>query len=175
MDIFSAEVEGPAQTMLERVSARLRDLGYVNAGYAAALIEREGDHPTGLELAGPINAAIPHTDAQHVLQPAIVVIMHPRSHFLFRRMDEPSESIPVHVVFLLVVKDPSGYMKLLSDLAKLLQDADFAETLHSAQATRVAQELQSRLAQHGAHYVGPLTSDPHVPPRTPRLVGQESQ
>jgi mannitol/fructose-specific phosphotransferase system IIA component (Ntr-type) len=99
-----------------------------------------------------------------VLKPAIVIVMHSTSSFRFRRMDEPDESIPVQVVFLLVIKDPEGYMRLLSDLAALLQDRSFLQSLASLQPTAIAKSLQRELAQYRLTYKG------HLNPRRPSAI-----
>jgi PTS system galactitol-specific IIA component len=150
MDVFVAELEAEALQMLELIAAELERMGYVDGGYAEALVEREINHPTGLEMGSAV------TDAEHVLKPAIVIVAHSTSHFCFRRMDEPEKPIPVKVAFLLVIKDPERYMRLLSDLAALLQDRSFLQDMALREPEAIAKSLQHELADYGPVYKGHL-------------------
>ena len=47
--------------------------GYVKESFIEAAIERESRLPTGLPLGGAFNAAIPHTDIEHVNRPALAL------------------------------------------------------------------------------------------------------
>ena len=46
--------------------------GYGEEGFTEALLEREKDYPTGLDVDG-IGVAIPHTDAEHVKKEGISI------------------------------------------------------------------------------------------------------
>ena len=83
----------------------LAQKGYVKASYEDAIVTRELEFPTGLELDGPYNVAIPHAETEHVLKPAIHLAVL-TSPILWENMEDPDEKIPVHLVFLLSIKKP---------------------------------------------------------------------
>ena len=62
-----------AEDVIRYLSAKLLDAGYVRDSFADAALSREAELPTGLVLGGDINAAIPHTDVEHVLKPAVAL------------------------------------------------------------------------------------------------------
>jgi PTS system galactitol-specific IIA component len=154
MEIFTAELDTDTQDMLKLVSSKLKELGYVKNGYEEALIEREENQPTGLAVKGLINVAIPHADAEYAVRQAMVIVGHPDACFHFRRMDEPDETISVEVVFLLVIKESEGYLRLLSDLTELLQDREFIQTMKERKLAPVARFLEHRLDRHNVKYKG---------------------
>ena len=83
----------------------LTQIGYVKASYEEAILKREIEFPTGLELDGPYNVAIPHAETDHVLKPAIHLAVLD-SQILWENMEDPDEKIPIHLVFLLCIKKP---------------------------------------------------------------------
>jgi PTS system galactitol-specific IIA component len=158
MDIFSATISQNQEEMLRLAAEELYKKGFVKDTYLESLLSREKLHPTGLPVEDFINVAIPHTDVEHVLIPTMVVIKHGSSTFSFRRMDEPTEWIPVEVVFLLVVKEPDGYVNFLADLTSLFQEMSFIEMLQTLSADKIGQALAEKLNRFGLVYQGSLLS-----------------
>ena len=111
---------------LRTLSKFLYERGYVKDTYEEALIKREREYPTGLEIPEKINVAIPHADVEHVNKQALVVSI-PKKPIKVGRMDDPEEKIDVQLILLLVIKNPDGYVKFLSDLTTLFQRDEFAE------------------------------------------------
>jgi PTS system galactitol-specific IIA component len=83
-------------------------------------LEREEKYPTGLYL-GKINVAIPHTDPKHVKQTGVTVLTLDEPVF-FNRMDDPSKSIPVNIVFLFAVSEENEYVQFLSKAVNLFDE-----------------------------------------------------
>lgn len=156
MEILTAELDADTPEMLRLVARKLEELGYVKDGYEEALIEREEEYPTGLSVEELINVAIPHTEIEYALCQALVLIKHPKSHFYFRKMDEPDKSIPVKIVFLLVVKEPEGYVKFLADLTGLFQDQNFIEIMKEGKPAAIARFLKDKLDKYNPKYKGQL-------------------
>jgi mannitol/fructose-specific phosphotransferase system IIA component (Ntr-type) len=75
-------------------------------------------------------------------------------------MDDPDSKIPVDVVFLLVVKDPDGYVSFLAALTNLFQDPAFIATLHQESPQAICQELDKNLTEYQLDYQGDLLSQP---------------
>lgn len=156
MEIFSAYSRADREGLLRKLAETLGEKGYVRDTYAASLLAREEMHPTGLMVENLINIAIPHTDMEHVLQPTMVVIKNSGPRFHFCRMDDPTQEIPVDVVFLLVVKESDGYVSFLAALTNLFQDQAFIELLTRESPQSICQELAMRLPEYQLDYQGDL-------------------
>ena len=105
--------------------------GYVRASFIDAAVSREKELPTGLPLNGSINAAIPHTDVEHVIKPglAMATLAQP---VIFQNMAVPGESVPVQLVFLLALDKPKAQIEMLQEIAGLLQQPDIVAGLTEA-------------------------------------------
>ncbi|MCF6097508.1 PTS sugar transporter subunit IIA [Thermovorax subterraneus] len=96
--------------------------GYVKETFLEGIINREKSYPTGL-LLGKNNVAIPHTDAEHVLKPAIALATLARP-VIFRNMANPQEEVPVKIVFMLALNSPHSQVEMLQQLVSLFQNDD---------------------------------------------------
>ena len=114
--------------VINAVSKALFIKGYVHETFAQAAIEREGKLPTGLPLAGGINAAIPHTDIEHVIKPALGMATL-RKPVDFQNMILPDESVPVRLVFVLALEQPKAQIEMLQEVASVIQNTDLVEKL----------------------------------------------
>ena len=76
--------------------------GYVKETFSEAALAREKEMPTGLPLMGSYNAAIPHTDVEHVYKPALALatLAEPVT---FQNMIAPDEPVPVQLVILMAL------------------------------------------------------------------------
>ena len=158
MDIFSAYTSQNKEEMLRSLSFELFKKGYVKDSFVDGVLHRERTNPTGLQVEDLINIAIPHTDIDNVNHPTIVVIKKSdHTDFIFNRLDEPTEEIPVQVVFLLVVKEPNGYVDFLADLTGLFQESAFIDLLLSSSPEQICQTLVEKLSQYQLSYRGDLT------------------
>ncbi|MFX0173874.1 MAG: PTS sugar transporter subunit IIA [Candidatus Hodarchaeota archaeon] len=92
-------------------------IGYVKDTYEKAIQFRELDFPTGLELQGSYNVAIPHAETEHVIRPAIALAILENS-IEWESMEDPDENISVHLVFLLAIKDPKMVVPNLQALTE---------------------------------------------------------
>jgi galactitol PTS system EIIA component len=156
MEIFSAFSNSDREGLLRELSTILESKGYVKDSYLESIINREKRHPTGLKVEDLINIAIPHTDVEHVLKPTMVVIKHRDSGLSFFRMDEPKIEIPVDVVFLLVVKEPDGYVNFLAALTSLFQDTQIIKQLIADTPDKICAGLVEKLGQFDLSYEGDL-------------------
>jgi len=109
----------------------LYETGYVKDTYKQAAIEREKVFPTGLDMGG-IGVAIPHTDAVHVIEPAVAVGILAKP-VPFRLMaSEGDQTVEVRAVFQLAINDPSEQLQMLQSLMELLSNAELLEKLQKA-------------------------------------------
>lgn len=128
------------------LASKLKEAGAVKSDFADAVAKREEEFPTGLQV-GEINVAIPHTDAKYVNAASMAVATLKRT-VSFGKMDEPEKKIPVHIVFLLAVLDPQGYIKFLSKLARKFGDASFTSSIYGApSAEEIARILRENLLE----------------------------
>lgn len=106
MDIFiiKSNAKNKKEVVHELFSFLLAK-GYVRETYEAAIHTREQNFPTGLELQGEYNVAIPHAETEHVIKPAIALGIL-QTPILWENMEDPEQNIPIHLVFLLAIKDP---------------------------------------------------------------------
>ncbi|NOX61969.1 MAG: PTS sugar transporter subunit IIA [Chloroflexi bacterium] len=135
-----------AEDVIRHLSQKLLESGYVKDSFAQAALSREATLPTGLPLGGEINAAIPHTDVEHVIKPAVALATLPKP-VIFRNMVEPEEEVPVRLVFLLALEEPKSQVAMLQEVAGILQNPQLIQRLTSA--TTVA-EVQTILAENEA-------------------------
>lgn len=116
--------------VIQAIGGKLFEAGFVKESFVQAAIDRESNLPTGLPLGGKINAAIPHTEIEHVLKPALgmATLM---NEVEFRNMVSPTDSVPVRLVFLLALEQPKAQIEMLQEVAGVLQNADLVERLVS--------------------------------------------
>lgn len=115
---------------IDLLAARLHEIGAVRPGWAAAARTREVAMPTGLPLGG-LNAAIPHTDPEHVVRAAVGLAILPEP-VSFRSMDDPDVSLDVRVVFALAIRDKAEQIPLLQAVIATLSDEARLERLAGA-------------------------------------------
>ena len=133
-----------AEDVIRYLSQKLLETGYVRDSFADAALAREAKLPTGLPLGGEINAAIPHTDVEHVIKPAVALATLPQP-VIFRNMVEPEQEVPVRLVFLLALDEPKSQVAMLQEVAGILQNPSLIDQL--IQATSIA-EVQAILSKH---------------------------
>lgn len=89
-----------------RLAAVLEEQGYVKDTYAQAIVDREANFPTALDMSG-LNVAIPHCDVANVNKAAMCmgVLANPVD---WHKMDEPDETCKVSVVCMLALTEAHG-------------------------------------------------------------------
>lgn len=125
---------------VERALAEtLREAGYVKDSYAQAIIDREANFPTALEV-GELNVAMPHCDIEHVNEGAICVgILH---HSVdWRRMDDTDATCPVSLVVMLALNEAHAHLEMLQKVIGLVQDQARVAQVLAAESPDVAYEL----------------------------------
>lgn len=120
-----------APAVITALGRRLREAGYVRDSFVQAALDREAQMPTGLPLDGQFNAAIPHTDIEHVIKPALALatLAQPVD---FQNMIDPEEAVPVQLVILMAMEEAKSQVAMLQEIAAVLQNADTIEKLVTA-------------------------------------------
>jgi PTS system galactitol-specific IIA component len=124
------------------LGGQLLEKGYVHSTFIPAVLERELNFSTGLPT-DPIGVAIPHTDAHHVIKPAIAVGISPKP-ITFHEMGDPdSADVQVRLVLMLAIPDPSQVAMMLKRLVNILRAPGFLAPLAETQDRKTASELLS--------------------------------
>lgn len=105
---------------------KLTAAGIVKESYLEALIAREREYPTGIELDG-YAVAIPHCDTEHALKPAIYILRTPRPTLV--NQADGDNQLETQLIINLVVTSPLDQLQLLKSLFSHLQDKDFYKKL----------------------------------------------
>lgn len=120
-----------SKEVIAHLGRLLFDGGFVRDSFVAAALDRESRLPTGLPLSGDVNAAIPHTEVEHVLKPglAMATLTAPVN---FQNMVMPEEAVPCRLVFVMALDQPKAQVEMLQEIAGILQDQVVIEQLMSA-------------------------------------------
>lgn len=119
---------------LRQLSARAESAGFVDGEYAAALVAREEQYPTGLPTAIPV--ALPHADPDHVLKGGLGVAIFEQP-IAFGEMAGSGSTVEARAAVLLVLDASHDRVELLTQLIEVFQRDDWYERL-SAQADDAA-------------------------------------
>lgn len=111
-----------ADAAIRKAAALLYDNGFVKESYTDAVIARERVFPTGIQLK---NAAIalPHTDIEHVIKPAICVVglSNPVE---FSHMGEPERKVQAQMLFMMAIQDPDMQIETIGKVLNVLQSQE---------------------------------------------------
>lgn len=115
------------EDVMKNLGQKLINAGYTKESYIDALIAREKDFPTGLDIDG-LGVAIPHTDVSHVNKAgiAIGVLKEPVT---FMQMGTDDEEVGVKLIFMLAVTDPNAHIDELQRIIEIIQDKGVLEKL----------------------------------------------
>ena len=115
------------EDVMRAVGQKVTAEGFAKESYVDALINREKDFPTGLDIDG-FGVAIPHTDVSHVNKAAtaIAILKNPVT---FVQMGTDDDYVDAKVIFVLAVDDPTGHLEQLQRIISIIQDKDILEKL----------------------------------------------
>lgn len=114
---------------------------FVKNSFYNGLVTREKKFPTGLTL-GKYNVAIPHTDAIHVIKPAIAIatLRHP---VVFNNMDGDGQ-VNVNIVFAMALNEPHSQLMMLQQLMFLIQDSNILKSMNDAKDSTELYDIVSQ-------------------------------
>lgn len=135
------------QDIIKALASPLINDGMVVSDFAAHVIAREQNFPTGLPVE-PVGVAIPHTDHQHVRQNAISVGILAES-VNFEEMSGDPEPVPVRVVFLLALGESNKQLNVLGWIMDVIQDEDFMQQLLVMNDDEIYQSINTRISERG--------------------------
>lgn len=144
-------LKSKAQTqreLFQEIGDFLYEKKIVTAGFTQALIERERNYPTGLDLSlvddALPNVAIPHTDASYCRTEAIVCVKLEKL-LSFKHMIAPDESLDVRYVFFIINHLKNKQSTILSELMAFITKA---ENLKNLDELKTEKEIYDYLICH---------------------------
>ena len=117
---------------------KLLSEGCVKESFLTGCIEREKVFPTGLETEIPV--AIPHTDAIHVISPA-VCLLRLEKPVSFARMDDETESVEAEFVFNMALSNDVDQITMLQRIIEVAQNKEFLLKAKNAPVEELMKEL----------------------------------
>lgn len=125
-ELILLDFEADSSTeVFEKLGRTLIKEGYCKETYIDALIEREKDFPTGINMGG-IGIAIPHTDKRHVNHGGVAIGVLKKS-VDFYQMGTTDEKVEAKLIFMLAVDDPKEHLTFLQRILQVLQDQKVLE------------------------------------------------
>ncbi len=145
-DIFLGIEAESSEEALAIVCAKLLDEGKIKEGYLEAILAREAEYPTGLDLEG-INVAIPHTDWiwSNTTQLVVATFAEPVT---WHSMEDPDETVDVSMMIMSLFDDPSHQIEALTKIMGVVQDQGLVARLAgSSSVQEIAQAFIQREEQ----------------------------
>jgi len=124
---------------LVELAEKLRANNFVGPSFTPAVLKRENEFPTGLPTM-PVGVAIPHTDIEHVIAPAIAVSIL-KNPIQFNEMGNPDNQVDVRIIFMLAVNTPHMQLDLLKQLISRVSDGSCLVALLHAQDERTVLQI----------------------------------
>lgn len=119
-----------SKEVFEQVGGEFIKEGFCKDSYIDALVNRESEFPTGIDVDG-FGIAIPHTDVSHVNKAGIAIATLEKP-VKFIQMGTDDEEVDAKVIFMLAVDDPKKHLELLQNILAVLQDKDVLNKLSNA-------------------------------------------
>ena len=118
------------EEIIRKLGHRLYENGFVKDTYTQAVLDREIEYPTGLQ-ARVTGVAIPHTDTEHVLKPAVAIATL-EDPIVFNGMGMPDTEVKVDIVLMLAIHDPKLVVHILRKVIFILEDDDALKKMRFA-------------------------------------------
>ena len=132
------EVKNSSEIMEKMGAAFIRE-GLCKESYINALINRESEFPTGIDIDG-FGIAIPHTDVSHVNESGIGIATL-RKPVKFIQMGTDDEEVETRVVVMLAVDNPQKHLSTLQSILEVLQDKNVLYQLSNAKEKKEVIEI----------------------------------
>ncbi|ONI44248.1 PTS fructose transporter subunit IIA [Candidatus Epulonipiscioides gigas] len=116
--------------IMEKVGRNFIKEGYCKKSFVEALITREIEFPTALDIDG-IGVAIPHTDISHVNK-AKISIATLKQPITFTHMGTDDEAVDVSLIFMLAINEPNAHIDKIQQIISIIQDKQVLENLLNA-------------------------------------------
>ena len=128
--IFLNEGNLSREDLFEKVSNKLLEKNLVQESYLDAVIARENNHPTAMQLAKMV-VAIPHVDVEHVKEERLIVATS-LGGVEFKSAEDHGENINANIVFFLLLKNKDDHLQFLVKLMGLFRNTEVMEQILNA-------------------------------------------
>lgn len=129
-------------TLFNEVNSLLLAKGIVGPTYLNALIAREENNPTAMQLE-KIGVAIPHVDVEHVTQEKLVIITCPEG-IEFKQAEDPDLTMKVNIIFFLLLKEKDAHIEFLMKLIGLFRQTEKMDFILASDSKREVMEMLAR-------------------------------
>jgi PTS system galactitol-specific IIA component len=141
--ILVKESAGSSEDIIKKLGKLLFDNGFVKDTYTQAVLDREKVYPTGLQ-ARVTGVAVPHTDTQHVLKPAIAIATLTKP-VTFNLMATKDDKVEVEVVIMLAVHDAKLVIPILRKIIFILENDAALTKIKDAENK---EEIKNAMVEH---------------------------
>lgn len=131
------------EEIITKLGGLLFENGFVKDTYTQAVLHREITYPTGLP-ARVAGVAIPHTDTEHVLKPAIAIATLAKP-VTFYMMGSPDVEIQAEIVIMLAIHDAKLVIPVLRKIIFILEDD---EALLKMKNAKTKTEIKEAMVNH---------------------------
>ncbi len=146
-----------AAAAMRSLAAELYRQGFVKASYSEAVLRREAVYPTGFPTAIPV--ALPHTDIEHCLRPALAIARLTQP-VPFGMIGDPTQQVETRLIFMLSVTDPAAQVRWLRRLVDCFQQPELLnQLLQAASAAEVVALLRPHLEEGEAKTAPAVATD----------------
>jgi PTS system galactitol-specific IIA component len=104
--------------------------GFCKESFVAALVKREAENPTGIDMDG-FGVAIPHSDPSHVIKDGLAVGVLD-APVTFTAMGTDDEYVDAQIAFVLAITDPDSHLDKMQALLRVIQDKETLRALKNA-------------------------------------------
>lgn len=125
--------------LFNKVNTLLQAQGIVEPTYLDALIAREENNPTAMQLE-KMGVAIPHVDVEHVTQEKLVVVTCPEG-IEFKQAEDPDSTMKVHVIFFLLLKEKDAHIDFLMKLIGLFRQTEKMDFILASTSTNEVMDM----------------------------------
>jgi PTS system galactitol-specific IIA component len=132
-----------ATEVIQVLGSLLFEHGYVKESFVQAVLDREAKFPTGLQ-AQSLGFAIPHTDTEHVLRPAVAIATL-ETPVVFKAMGTEDAEVQAELVIMLAISDPSAVVPVLRSVVSI---AEHEPTLLAIRDAASAQQILELVCTH---------------------------
>lgn len=130
--------------VLEFLSNKLYEKGYVKKEYQKAILDREKEYPTALPSVD-IKIAIPHAD-HNLVNKATLAIGVLKNPVEFRAMDDPDKVLNVSIVIMLALSEAHGHIEMLQRIVNLIKSPQvLKEIVEASSEDEVINKLEPYL------------------------------
>ncbi|NMM65336.1 PTS sugar transporter subunit IIA [Clostridium sp. P21] len=131
-DLVFIEDAKDSSGIFTKIGKKLLEKGLVNEEFVQAVISREKDYPTGLDLSvvgeGIPNVAIPHTESEYCKAKNVVVVKL-NDEIEFNNMISPDNKLKVKFLFMILNNEKEAQSNILSHLMEFFTQNDNVKKL----------------------------------------------